>query len=114
MIYKITKCLFILLFLVSCVKDEKPEDLMSKEDMVEALIHVHLLEAKVNKLTSRRDSIQFIYDHYESILFDKHEIEKEKYDRTMAYYIENPDQLLEIYETVVDSISLRQKNQNIN
>ncbi len=100
--------------LVACVSEEEPpENLLPREDIVDVLIQVHLLEAKVDNFLSRKDSSQALYDHYEAILFERMQIDKAQYDATMQYYLNRPGDLNSIYETVVDSLSLRAKNRNI-
>lgn len=101
--------------LMGCVKEpEKPLDLIEKSEMVDLLIQVHLLEAKINKVPKRGgDSTQFLYNHYQNLLFEDIGIDSVQYRNSMTYYLENPKELTIIYQAVVDSLALRAKNRNI-
>lgn len=104
-----------LALLMGCVGEpEKPVDLIEKPEMVELLIQVHLLEAKVNKVPKRTgDSTQFLFNHYQNLLFEDMNIDSVSYRSSMTYYLDNPKELISIYEAVVDSLALRAKNRNI-
>ncbi len=82
--------------------------------MVEILIDVHLLEAKIKKLYLPRDSSQVVYNHYEDMLFEESGITREQYAASTAYYVDEIDVMKGIYNQVVDSLLARQKSNNIN
>ena len=99
------------ILLTACVSPpDPPENLLSKPEMVAALIEIHVLEAKVNKRTLGHDSIQAVYDHYEWMLFEDLDIDSAAYNASLKYYLENPTELSDIYEAVVDSLQVRSKN----
>ncbi|MDW3191603.1 MAG: DUF4296 domain-containing protein [Cytophagales bacterium] len=104
-----------LLLLMGCVAEpEKPVDLIGKSEMVDVLIQVHLLEAKINKVPKRQgDSAHFLYNHYQNLLFEEMNIDSASYRSSMNYYLEYPEELTSIYQAVVDSLALRAKNRNI-
>ncbi len=101
--------------LVGCVGEpEKPADLIEKSEMVDLLIQIHLLEAKINKVPKRAgDSVQFLYQHYQDLLFEDLNIDSARYHHSMSFYLDNPKELTFIYQAVVDSLALRAKNRNI-
>lgn len=101
--------------LMGCVGEpEKPENLIEKPEMIDVLIQVHLLEAKINKVPKRKgDSAQYVYDHFQNMLFEDMNIDSARYHRSMAFYMDNPRELTSIYQAVVDSLALRAKNRNI-
>ena len=82
--------------------------------MVEVLIEVHVLEAKVKKLYLSRDSSKVVYNHYEKMLFDDLGISQEQYTESLAFYVDQIDQMQGIYDQVVDSLLDRQKSGNVN
>ena len=100
---------------MGCVGEpEKPADLIEKPEMVDILIRIHLLEAKVNKVPKRAgDSAQFLFDHYQRLLFEEMKVDSTSYRSSMSYYLENPKELSSVYQAVVDSLALRAKNKNI-
>lgn len=104
-----------LVLLLGCVGEpEKPDDLIEKQEMVDLLIQVHLLEAKINKVPKRAgDSSQLVFDHYQALLFEDLGIDSARYRSSMTYYLDNPKELTSVYQAVVDSLALRAKNRNI-
>ena len=103
--------LLVTISLTGCVSPpEPPENLLTKPEMVAALIEIHILESKVNKRTLGHDSIQAVYDHYEWMLFEDLDIDSAAYNASLKYYLENPTELSDIYEAVVDSLQVRSKN----
>ncbi|WP_258097830.1 DUF4296 domain-containing protein [Marinoscillum pacificum] len=103
-----------LLIFVNCSKKQaqRPPNVLTRDQMVRVLIDVHILEAKIKKLYLPRDSSQLIYNHYEGMLFDDLGITKEQYAESTAYYIDEIDEMKDIYNQVVDSLLARQKLNN--
>ena len=86
---------------------EKPDDLLSQPQMVSFLIDMHLLEAKMSYIGTRdSDSLNLLFNNYEHHLMEKHGIDETTYQQSYTYYLDHMGQLKEIYDTVVDSISV--------
>ncbi|MEP2064201.1 MAG: DUF4296 domain-containing protein [Ekhidna sp.] len=99
-----------LVILCACSTSDVPEDLLSKEKMTKAMIEIHLLEARISKLTiDPRDSAQAVYDHYERLLFKDLEINQDQYERSFNYYVDNANEFQKIYNAVVDSLMAKEK-----
>lgn len=103
------------LVLSGCVPEPTPpEDLIPQQEMVDLLIQIHLLEAKINKVPKRaKDSTQLVFDHYQEMIFEDFGVDSTRYRNSMAFYMAYPDELTSIYQAVVDSLALRAKNKNI-
>lgn len=105
----------ILMLLLGC-SDKKvqiPEDILSKNKMVDVLIDIHLLESKIKKLYIAGDSSSKLYNHYEKMLFEDHGIKRKEYEKSLEFYVQEIEQLEDIYEQVVDSLMVRDKTQHI-
>lgn len=107
MIYKI---LVLLTFtLLACKSNsEKPENLLSKAQMVELLIDIHILEGKLDKLRIQRDSSTVLYNTFEREILKAHNIDKALYKSSYQYYLEEVNSMDEIYTAVVDSLNFLQ------
>jgi hypothetical protein len=106
------KILFIgLLFMgISCVnKPTPPEGIMSQQEMVDFLIDLHIIEAKVSMSRIPNDSVKLFFDYVEVSLNLKHHLTDSIYKKSYQYYLENIDLMEEIYSAVVDSMSLRER-----
>ncbi len=97
-----------LLFALSCSTEKVPENVLDKDKMAKAMLEIHILEAKVQKLYLPRDSSKLVYYHYEKLLFEDLGIEEDVYNESLIYYIDHSTELSEIYERVVDSLLLKQ------
>ena len=106
---KIFKIFLISLILWSCGKDNDiPEEIAPKEQLVPLMLDIYLAEVKLSNLKIVRDTAVSIFETYEGYLFEKHNIEKEKYMNSMSYYYDHTEQLELIYEALLDSLSVRE------
>ncbi|MFZ9045682.1 MAG: DUF4296 domain-containing protein [Cyclobacteriaceae bacterium] len=108
--------LFFLIIIISAAcsgKNEIPEDIYSKEKMVDVLIEIHLLEQKLDQLGISYDSQKVMYNHFEALIFDKYQIDTVQYRKSINFYFENVQDLETIYEVIVDSLSVREKTRTI-
>ena len=104
------KAIFIIcMALFACGEEKMPENVYPEDEMVKILIEVHLLEAKIQKLYIARDSSQILYQHYEKKLFEELDVDREKYNNSMIYYVDNGYKMSDIYDRVVDSLLLQQQ-----
>ena len=86
---------------------ERPAQLLTKQEMVSFLVDLHLTEAKMNYAEVRNaDSLEILFRNYERHLMEEHGIDDSVYLQSYAYYLENMELLNDIYEDVVDSLSM--------
>ena len=104
----IAACCFILL--TGCVREEKiPEDIMTKQEMIDFLIDLHIIEAKISLGRIPNDSIRLFFPVIEDSLYRKHNITDSLYKESYQYYLQHIRQMEDIYSAVVDSLSLRER-----
>ncbi|MEP1181857.1 DUF4296 domain-containing protein [Ekhidna sp.] len=102
--------LTVLVIVCACTSSDIPEDLINQEKMVEIMVEIHLLEAKINNiLIDPHDSIQAVYEHYEKLLFQDLSITQDQYERSFNHYVNNSSDFEKIYNTVVDSLMAREQ-----
>ncbi|MEX2335812.1 MAG: DUF4296 domain-containing protein [Fulvivirga sp.] len=105
-----TLLLLCCMLLAACSDDEKvPEDILPKKKMVPLIIDVYVAESKVSNMGLSRDSSVAIFEVYEDTLFQKHGVEESVYRKSVSYYYDNPTKMEAIYETVLDSLNLREQ-----
>lgn len=101
---------FLLLFLFSCGQEEKkvviPSDVLLKEKMAKVLTDIHLAEAESN-VKALPDSIPSKKLSFQKI-FDKNNISKEQYEKSLKFYIDHPKLLGEVYDKVLIELSKMQ------
>lgn len=108
------RAFLVITIVISCLscakKEEKPDHLLSEEQMVAFLIDLHIAEARINDLSIRRDSSNILFEKAEDSLFLKHGIMNDSiYALSYEYYLNDVAGLDKIYSAVVDSLSLRER-----
>jgi hypothetical protein len=91
-----------------------PANILSKEDMAEILVDVHLLEASIN-LNVIPTLTTNVNEQTPVDIFKKNNITKKQYEESLNYYTEHPQVLAEVYDLVLISLSKMQaKSMNKN
>jgi hypothetical protein len=96
----------------SSESEEKPANLMTKEQMVAFLIDTHETEGRLQTIKIHRDSLELIFHQLEKELYLKHQIDSQQFLRSYHYYLDHVEEFGEIYDAVIDSLSLREKTLN--
>lgn len=100
--------------LFGCKKGEEiPEHIMTQEAMSNILMDIHIAHAKVQTLKGiNQDSAKILFRYYELDLFQKHNVAESIYYQSYNYYLDHPDLMLEVYTSLVDSLSLKESLKN--
>ncbi len=98
---------------VSCESRNGQKAIMSEPEMVNYLIELHIAEAQVQNLRLKKDSSDKVFQIYEKHLLDKNGLTDSLFIKSYNYYLQEPEVLEKIYETVVDSISVRKSKDDI-
>lgn len=93
----------------SCSSSVDQQPPIPSAQMVELLIDIHILEARVDKLRISNDSAYAVFNTMQSKLFEDHGVTKDYYEYSYQHYLENPKDLDHIYGIVVDSLNVIQK-----
>jgi hypothetical protein len=103
--------IFLSLALVfSCGKaDEKPDNILSQQEMVKVLAEIYIAEEKVNSLALSRDSAAQVFDLVQERIFDTTGVPDSAFKRSIDYYTDRPLQMEKIYSALVDSLQLREQ-----
>lgn len=102
--------LFLLLSVLSCKKRDKvPEGVLSKAQMVDWMIDIYLAEARMQVIPIMRDSAYKIFVPYQDSLMHKKGLADSVLRKSYQYYLEHPDEFEALYDTVIDSLSLREQ-----
>ena len=112
------KLFYILFFLLlsGCISksEQPPEGILSKEKMIAYLIDLQITEAKIATLNIPQDTVRVFYSQLQQDLFRKHNIADSSYYKSLSYYLYDVKEMEDIYAAVVDSLSLRERLQNVN
>ena len=94
---------------VSCKKESKPQGILSQPQMVNWMIEVYLAEARVKLLSLPVDSAYKIFRPYQDSLMRQRGLQDSVLRKSYQYYLQNTVELEAIYDTVIDSLSLREQ-----
>lgn len=99
-----TLILFAVIIQACSDQDQVPSELIQPEKMTHLMIQVHLLESKVSRLRLKRDTSQFLYDHFERLMLEENGLDTAQFNKSMDFYTTNPKIFKKVYAAVVDSL----------
>jgi hypothetical protein len=95
-------------FFFSCSPSEKrPTGILSKDEMTKVLTDFYLKEAKITSLLVGTDSGTAIFKHFRKKYALQSGVPDSAIDISYQYYLARPVELNEIYNRVIDSLSLK-------
>lgn len=97
------------LLVTGCKKEPLPPGVLTKEEYASFLVDVYLAEARVSALSLPRDSAELYYLPLKEKILGKQGLSDSVVTRTYQYYIDHPQELEEVYNSVVDTLSLREQ-----
>ena len=85
---------------------EKHNEVLDEKTMINILIDMHYGEAILMNMPIKPpyDSLLKLQRMMEERIYVQHEIDEDTYRRSMKYYSENHERMLQIYKAVHDSI----------
>jgi hypothetical protein len=103
--------IFLLIFLLTaCSSDDKPQDLIAEDKMAIILSDIHILEAQVNDLhLGNGDSSLVVYQKMKVDMLKKYDLDSVRFNRSLRYYIVNPELLKNIYVEVKNNLEAKKK-----
>jgi hypothetical protein len=113
----LTKKIFLLLgltLMVACDDSSKtPKGAIDRKTMAKILADIHLVEAKVSRLSLQDyDSTKIAYKELEQQVMKKYKTDTSTYRASYNYYVTNPELMTSIYdETLANLEEMRKQNQ---
>lgn len=75
---------------------------MQKEKMAEVMVDIHLVEATLNIHVGKDNPV---VSTKKVNIFSRHQITKEQFEESYAFYSKNPELLVEVYQLVLNDLS---------
>ena len=98
-----------ILLLACSGSDKKKEGIIPEEKMARLLIDAYLVEGQVSGAKLRRDSALVLFEYGMQQIYEKHGIPDSVYRASMAYYLQHPEELSSVFETVLDSLNWKKQ-----
>ena len=87
---------------------ELPQNVLSKEEMVDILLEVYVAQAKIGQERSiKKDSAEILYSYYQNYILQNKNTDTTTFYSSLTYYFEHPEDFDKINEIVLDSLNLR-------
>lgn len=99
----------LLLFLPGCQKRKVPDGVLNQQDVANLLVEMYVAEAKLNAIPISRDSALRLFQPFEQSYLRKKKVSHAVLAKTYRYYLEHPTEFEKIYDSVIDTLSLREK-----
>jgi hypothetical protein len=93
----------------SCGQPGKPENVLSRDEMVQAFMEIYIIEDKVNRLGLEHDSAEVLMDSLAPRIFKKLSLSDSAFKYSLRYYSDRPQEMELIYTALVDSLQLREQ-----
>ena len=87
-------------------KIPKPDDLIDRNKLVLVITDMEIAESTIKEKQNLGQEIDGLQEGYYFAIFEKHEITKEQFENSMAYYKQDLDELNDIYEEVITRLSM--------
>lgn len=103
-------CLFFCLSLLSCQSEneEMPENMIPQAEMVQILADIHTLEAQVEGQIIYPDTALMTFNYGQEQLLKRHGVTREQFRNSYHYYVTHVKEMNKLYETIIDTLSLRE------
>ena len=115
--HQLTKLLVLtggLLFFSCDEKIEKPNNLLSEEQMSQILAEVQIAEAKIGKMSFMSiDSSNLAYQNLEMRIFKKYNTDSATYKKSFNFYALQPEVWADIYSQVVKTLEAKEKKKDL-
>jgi hypothetical protein len=103
--------LFVLI--LSCKNDSlntvsKPKNLLTKNQMAEIIVDMHIAEAGLNASNLSLDSLKNMSAGYDSFIFDKYQIKEDDFEKSYDYYLCVPYELDSVYQNVIELLNAKE------
>ena len=95
--------------LYACQVDKKHADVLAKEELANLLVELYVGEAKMLNIVPVNDSAYKLFLPFEEALLKKNDISDSIIKTTFRYYLEHPIELEQVYDIVIDTLSLREQ-----
>ncbi len=106
---KIFPLFLLIISLFACSKNKPaiPEDVIPMRELQEILSEIHLAQAASSNAVLS-DSTLYNTKEYVNYILKQHNIEREKFLKSMKFYTKNPVLLEEVYDSVITQLSRMQ------
>ena len=94
--------------LSACKNNDLPEHILSQEKMLPIMVDLHIAEETIDVRNLNFDSSRVLYHSvYKPAVLKKHNVKLADFDSSFVYYERNIEHMNDLYQRVIDTLSLR-------
>lgn len=100
--------IFLTCCLIGCSNESSykvPEGLLSEDTLRQILLDMHIADATLNSLNLKSQYENFTPEGYYNKVLQKHNLTREIFDSSIAFYSRKPEHLDKLYESVLNELS---------
>jgi len=106
-------CLLILTVAVACQSNKKPKEVLTQAQLSALIVEVYLAESKLDAIAKPKDTTIKYFIPFEEKLLQRLGIPDSVLKKTYSYYIANPKELEQVYDSVIDTLTLREQKSHL-
>lgn len=106
-------CILALVGMAACQTNERPKDVLTQAQLSALLVDVYLAEAKLDAIAKPKDTTIKYFLPFEEKLLRRVGISDSVLRKTYAYYLDNPKELEQVYDSVIDTLTLREQRSHL-
>ncbi len=92
--------------LVFSCREERPKDVLTKQEMVQVMKDLYIAEEKINRLAISRDSAKRVATLLNDKIFTAAATTDSVFRVSIDYYMARPREMEQIYTALVDTLQL--------
>jgi hypothetical protein len=96
-------------FFCGCQKEKRPAGVLSPKELTKVMMELYLAEARASAQPMVKDSVIKYFRPAEQKLLAREGVSDSIMRITYQYYTERPEEFEKIYDSVIDSLSLREQ-----
>ncbi|MBK0404700.1 DUF4296 domain-containing protein [Adhaeribacter sp. BT258] len=102
--------IFSLFGLFSCAEEKKklPAGLLPPAKLTSILADIHIAEAQVENMRLSPDTAKVVFNRLQAEVLKKYGVPEKQFDKTYTYYLNNLNDLDKIYESLIDTLTMRE------
>ncbi|HTH56384.1 MAG TPA: DUF4296 domain-containing protein [Cyclobacteriaceae bacterium] len=106
-------CFFILPLIVACQNDKRPKEVLTPVQLSALLVEVYLAEARMDAIAQPKDTTIKYFIPFEQSLLNRMGVPDSVLRQTYTYYLDHPKELEVVYDSVIDTLTLREQRTHI-
>ena len=99
--------------MAACQTKERPNDVLTQAQLSALLVDVYLAEARLDAIAKPKDTTIKYFLPFEEKLMRRVGISDSVLRKTYAYYLDNPKELEQVYDSVIDTLTLREQRSHL-